>query len=123
MPKRIQRKRTAGWRMPPNGKSVTRPGRFANPFRPYTQVSIFAAELSIAEPGHVVIQCGGVEECLAWFRLQQMALWRLYERAGEDYFAPIRGFDLACWCPLDRPCHADVLLDLANSFPGKRHDD
>ncbi|MGV6803246.1 MAG: DUF4326 domain-containing protein [Ruegeria sp.] len=24
------------------------------------------------------------------------------------------GKDLACWCPLDGPCHADVLLDLAN---------
>lgn len=25
---------------------------------------------------------------------------------------PLRGFDLACWCPLDQPCHADVLLEL-----------
>ena len=24
------------------------------------------------------------------------------------------GRNLACWCPLDRPCHADVLLELAN---------
>ncbi len=28
--------------------------------------------------------------------------------------AELRGKDLACWCPLDRPCHADVLLELAN---------
>lgn len=27
---------------------------------------------------------------------------------------PLRGRDLVCWCPLDRPCHADVLLELAN---------
>jgi len=26
----------------------------------------------------------------------------------------LRGKDLACWCPLDQPCHADVLLALAN---------
>jgi hypothetical protein len=26
----------------------------------------------------------------------------------------LRGRDLACWCPLDQPCHADVLLELAN---------
>lgn len=26
----------------------------------------------------------------------------------------LRGKDLACWCPLDHPCHADVLLELAN---------
>ena len=29
-------------------------------------------------------------------------------------FAPLRGHDLACWCPPDQPCHADVLLELAN---------
>ena len=27
---------------------------------------------------------------------------------------PLRGRDLACWCALDQPCHADVLLELAN---------
>jgi len=27
----------------------------------------------------------------------------------------LRGRDLACWCPLNQPCHADVLLRLANN--------
>jgi len=27
---------------------------------------------------------------------------------------PMAGRDLACWCPLDEPCHADVLLEIAN---------
>jgi hypothetical protein len=27
----------------------------------------------------------------------------------------LAGKDLACWCPLDQPCHGDVLLELANS--------
>lgn len=27
----------------------------------------------------------------------------------------LRGHDLACRCPLDRPCHADVLLEMANA--------
>jgi hypothetical protein len=26
----------------------------------------------------------------------------------------LAGFSLACTCRLDRPCHADVLLELAN---------
>lgn len=26
----------------------------------------------------------------------------------------LRGKDLACWCRLDQPCHADVLLRVAN---------
>ncbi|WP_423201249.1 DUF4326 domain-containing protein [Gordonia sihwensis] len=34
--------------------------------------------------------------------------------AIKGALAELRGHDLACWCPLDQPCHADVLLDLAN---------
>ena len=26
----------------------------------------------------------------------------------------LKGKNLACWCALDEPCHADVLLELAN---------
>ena len=26
----------------------------------------------------------------------------------------LAGSDLACWCPLGQPCHADVLLEIAN---------
>lgn len=31
--------------------------------------------------------------------------------------AKLTGKDLACWCPLDKSCHADVLLELANEVP------
>lgn len=33
----------------------------------------------------------------------------------DDIRGELRGRDLACWCPLDQPCHADVLLELANA--------
>lgn len=32
----------------------------------------------------------------------------------DDIRAELAGRDLACWCPLDQPCHADVLLEIAN---------
>jgi hypothetical protein len=32
----------------------------------------------------------------------------------EDVRRDLAGHDLACWCPLDRPCHGDVLLEVAN---------
>lgn len=41
-----------------------------------------------------------------------------YKRAlmeSAPHLAAIRGKNLACWCPLDDPCHADVLLELANN--------
>ncbi|HZL05925.1 MAG TPA: DUF4326 domain-containing protein, partial [Coriobacteriia bacterium] len=36
----------------------------------------------------------------------------------EDVRAALAGRDLACWCPLTDPCHADVLLEIANAPEG-----
>jgi hypothetical protein len=32
----------------------------------------------------------------------------------DDVKRELVGRDLACYCPLDGPCHADVLLEVAN---------
>jgi hypothetical protein len=32
----------------------------------------------------------------------------------EDIRRHLRGKNLACWCPFGSPCHADVLLEIAN---------
>jgi hypothetical protein len=47
---------------------------------------------------------------------------RLYRQwlPGTDLYrdlSELAGHDLACWCQLDQPCHADVLLELANPWP------
>ena len=41
----------------------------------------------------------------------QLDLGSLHKR---HRVSELRGKNLACWCPLDKPCHADVLLELAN---------
>ena len=46
-----------------------------------------------------------------------VALYRQYARDAfnqRDLQACLRGKNLACWCPLDQPCHADILLEMAN---------
>ena len=44
-----------------------------------------------------------------------MALYRQWiEPRTDEVRAELAGRDLCCWCPLDQPCHADVLLELAN---------
>lgn len=58
------------------------------------------------------------EECVSMFREYvtgepDMLEYRHKSRA-EEIRAELAGKDLACWCPLDKPCHADVLLELAN---------
>lgn len=45
--------------------------------------------------------------------LYREALW-IFEPEEDDFWTPLGGRDLACWCPLDLPCHADVLLEIAN---------
>jgi hypothetical protein len=52
-----------------------------------------------------------------------VAAYRRYLRANGELMAALpelRGHDLACWCKLDEPCHADVLLELANGPPRRK---
>jgi hypothetical protein len=90
-PKRIQRKRTKGWRMPEGAVYVGRPSFYGNPF--------------------VVGKDGDVAECLRRYRIYVMT-GIIFE---PEQYAELRGKDLACWCALDVPCHADVLLEIANA--------
>lgn len=34
---------------------------------------------------------------------------------ADDVRRELRGRNLVCWCPLDQPCHGDVLLEVANA--------
>lgn len=93
MPKRIQRKRTKGWKMPENAVYVGRPTQWGNPFT----VAEYGAELAVFN-----------------YR-QRAANYKLIGALDTVLnISFLRGKDLACWCPLDQPCHADVLLEIAN---------
>ena len=53
------------------------------------------------------------EQAVAMYRL--MMLFATSDLADDPIdLSPLRGKDLCCWCPLDKPCHADILLELAN---------
>ena len=96
-PKRIQRKRTKGWRMPEGAVYVGRPTRWGNPW----QVDPTRATIPARNQYRST-----ATECVRLFRdLVEVQEWDL---------SALHGRDLACWCPLDQPCHADVLLELAN---------
>lgn len=92
-PHRVQLSRKKGWRCPGNTVRVTRPGKYGNPYR----VGVH----------------GDAAECVRLFEslmLQEMASGRM-----KEMLAGLRGKNLACFCALDAPCHADVLLRLANA--------
>lgn len=58
------------------------------------------------------IKFSSQEEALA----ECLRFYRLYAELQIDFYPgwldPLRGKDLACFCPLDQACHADVLLEL-----------
>lgn len=96
LPKRIRLSRARGWRLPAGVVNVARPGPWGNPFR----------------IGDRVGGWGVVED-----RHQAVTLFRerVHEAPPGHRYDELRGRDLACWCPLDGPCHADVLLERANT--------
>lgn len=105
MPKGIQRKRVPGWRMPANAKSVTRPGPYGNIYKIGEK---FPEHLSVYDwYGDGTITA---ENCIPAF--EAYAEDRLLKE--PHWLDPLRGFDLACFCPLDAPCHRNPLLRLAN---------
>lgn len=92
--KRIQRKRTKGWRMPPNTVYVGRPTKWGNPYS--------------MKDGHTR------QEAVRLFQEWMDNEIDVAPENLDEIKEELGGKDLACWCPLDEPCHADILLDLAN---------
>lgn len=104
--KRIQRQRTKGWRMPPDTVYVGRPSQWGNPF----EASVLGQEGAVnAYAVHLASYFGWEGRMLR----QAFHPLPVDSTAFETWIAPLRGKDLACWCPSMQPCHADVLLKLA----------
>jgi hypothetical protein len=95
MPRRIQLRRSKGWRLPEGARSVARPGPFGNPF-------------PVARMGDPAAHSEAVETFRAWLMAPEQA--GLRDRARRE----LRGRDLACWCAPSLPCHADVWLRVVN---------
>jgi hypothetical protein len=104
-PTRIQRSRRKGWKMPANAVYVGRPTKWGNPFR-------------LGNPGpDDCMVCADRVELVGKYRseLTTFAGAGSFVRVTVDEIQrELRGRDLVCWCPLDQPCHADVLLELAS---------
>jgi uncharacterized protein DUF4326 len=113
-PKRIQLQRTKGWRKPEGAVVVSRPTKWRNPF---CTIDIKVGDNSIMFDFAVDKVPDTVRRGILVAAYRR---WMVNEElvdnreVWEADLAAIRGLDLACWCPLDQPCHADVLLELAN---------
>lgn len=110
MVERITLSRARGWRMPENTVKVDRSTRWGNPF------TVNAAR-----------EAGFLSDDVAAFVVDCFSDWLRGDRQnwlGDDSDKAaaaitenihlLRGKNLACWCKPGRPCHADVLLEMAN---------
>lgn len=133
-PQRIQRKRTKGWTMPQNTIYVGRGSKLGNPFRVVRY-----------SDGKWSVKCDDDENqveiliaiCRAAYDTKQEAqsdsvkcykkLYTPYQHGGSwhDYYVTsgfievvkqdYAGKNLACWCDPGEPCHADFLIEIANT--------
>lgn len=121
MPIRVQRKRVKGWKLPENTVSVTRPGKWGNPFvvgKKYEN----GAWLACMYPYNEFIEIyrkGGItpattEEAIELYKLHMATKIKMWPEQTRKELESLRGKNLACFCPLDKPCHVDVLLKFAN---------
>ena len=129
-PHRIQRRRTAGWRMPDGALYVGRGTVWGNPYIVHpsrTEIPRSGQprrwQISIADggstarstllarhyPTHSDARTSAVDLHLQWLNTYPGPLLM-------KYLAPLTGHDLACWCPIGDPCHANTLLGLANNL-------
>lgn len=121
-PKRIQRQRTRGWRKPEGAVIVTRPSKWGNPYhvRPIgltEWVVVYKQDEIVGDKTRS--RSEALRQCLDHYRD-----WAGLQMAIDPHWLdPLRGKDLACFCPLDQPCHADVLLELlANQQETRTHE-
>lgn len=118
MPERIQLRRTKGWRKPEGAVVVTRgPGRvFGNPFT-IADAREAGWRGTDAELRAHVVRCfrQWLRGSDRWWQGKEADARRAAILAG---LPELRGRDLCCWCPPGQPCHADVLLEMANQESG-----
>lgn len=111
-PVRIQLSRRKGWRMPPNTVKVCRPGPWGNPF------IITGKRAPGTRLGSGYIAVPTVEDAVACYR-EMLAADGPRAEWMRKHLSDLRGKNLACWCKPGDPCHADVLLELANAPEGQ----
>jgi len=108
MPQRIQLRRTKGWRMPSGAVKVDRTTKWGNP-NPWREYEVKARDV------HYSMSPDAFARELAVEDFRRDLLDGHLPFTVDDVRRELRGKDLACWCPKPGACHADVLLQIANS--------
>lgn len=133
-PRRLQRRRTKGWRKPEGAVYVGRGSKWGNPCTQVRMPALDGGEWEregrlgkVSGQQHAFVH---PDKTITWHlvqdatREQATAMFRewlvLKPSLAEAARTELAGRDLMCWCPLPEPgqpdhCYAAVLLELANA--------
>ena len=115
-PQRVQLSRKKGWRMPPNTVKVDRTTKWGNP-------AIVGIDGPAAECVYLyVLMLVGYIVCKPGVGDRQQVAAKALAAEKKAGWPKLRGKNLACWCPVGKPCHGDVLLHIANKKPRAKLD-
>ena len=113
-PYRIQRQRTKGCRTPENTVYVGQGTKWRNPWKVTPHED---GRATVTDPVSA-ITFTSVHEAAAHaassFRWQLLNHPNVLEFTEAEARTELAGKNLVCGCPPDQPCHADVLLEIAN---------
>jgi hypothetical protein len=118
IPQRIQRKRVKGYKQPPNTRYCGRGTKFGNPFILTDDGWVMYKNINknISNPWIYWSITGGFN------KTDIVELYKIWIKGGlsdckllpsPPNLSELKNYDyLSCFCPLDQPCHVDVLIKL-----------
>ena len=115
-PTRIQRRRTRGWKMPPNTIYIGRPTMAGNPF----PVSVYGQARAVDLHRRWITgnmsheEMSQLSRCDRWSDGPRAVSLVLLRKWVLEYLQTLRGKHLACFCAVGEPCHGKILIELAN---------
>ena len=89
--------------MPPNTIYVGRPTKWGNPFN-WLEFNVVGAP-------------NKRQKAVEWYQFWLNGDLDMFRDERDQILEDLHeltGKNLACWCPLEQSCHADILLKLAN---------
>ena len=112
MPIRIKRSRAKGYKAGCESVYVGRGSKWGNPFEVGSEAHITVKnKRNKLRPSQEQVMMVTPELACVLYR-ERIA--NLINQLGVPKVSELRGKNLSCWCDLDKPCHADVLLEMAN---------